>query len=63
MKITENIDCEIFGVVLEEAQGAYEKEGAVVALSSDSVEDMERNADTLRAWFAARGVGAPADGA
>ncbi len=54
-KITENIDCEIFGVVLEEAQDSY-KEDVVKAMSSESVEDMERNLAELRAWLAARGV-------
>lgn len=58
-KITENIDCEIFGVVLEEAQESY-AEGAVRPLRSDSVEDMEANVETLRAWLAERGAGAPA---
>ena len=55
-KITENIDCEIFGVVLEEATESYTAEGAVRAMSSDSLEDMERNADAIRAWLAEHGV-------
>jgi adenylate kinase len=58
-KITENIDCEIFGVVLDEAQASY-KEGVVRPLRSDSLEDMEANVETLRAWLAERGAGAPA---
>ena len=53
-KITENIDCEIFGVVLEEAQASYPKEGCVRALRSDSVEDCERNTAELVAWLATR---------
>ena len=44
-------------MVLEEAQEAYTKDGAVQALSSDSVEEMERNVDTLCAWFTVRGCG------
>jgi adenylate kinase len=59
-KITENIDCEIFGVVLEEAQASYPKEGAVRPLRSDSVEDCEKNTAELVAWLAARGAAAPA---
>ena len=59
-KITENIDCEIFGVVLEEAQASYPKEGAVRPLRSDSVEDCEKNTAELVAWLSARGAAAPA---
>ena len=53
-KITENIDCEIFGVVLEEAQESYTKEGMVRPLRSDTVEDSERNLAELVAFLAAR---------
>jgi adenylate kinase len=61
VKITENIDCEIFGVVLEEARESYEGEGVVMPLQSDTAEEMERNVETLRAWFAQRtGGSAPA---
>ena len=60
-KITENIDCEIFGVVLEEAQESYTKEGAVRALRSDSVEDCERNTAELVAWLAERNPAPAAD--
>ena len=53
-KITENIDCEIFGVVLEGALESYPKEGVVRPLRSDTVEDSERNVAELVAWLAAR---------
>ena len=46
-------------MVLEEAQESY-AEGAVRPLRSDSVEDMEANVETVRAWLAERGAGAPA---
>jgi len=54
-KITENIDCEIFGVVLEEARESY-AEGIVMAMVSESVEDMERNVAAVQAWLGARTV-------
>jgi adenylate kinase len=59
-KITENIDCEIFGVVLEEATDAY-AEGVVRPMQSDSLEDMERNVEALRAWFVERTAAAAAE--
>ncbi|WCJ41069.1 hypothetical protein M5689_021957 [Euphorbia peplus] len=48
-KISSNIECEIFQVLLEEAQDSY-KEDIVVALKSDSIEDISRNVTSLTDW-------------
>ncbi|CAG8570006.1 2121_t:CDS:2 [Paraglomus brasilianum] len=48
-KITENIDCEIFQVVLEEARESYPEE-IVVELQSNSVQDMESNLSRIQQW-------------
>ncbi|KAJ8751326.1 hypothetical protein K2173_016511 [Erythroxylum novogranatense] len=49
-KISNNIECEIFQVLLEEAKESY-SEDIVVALRSDSIEDINRNVETLTAWI------------
>ncbi|KAJ4841205.1 Adenylate kinase isoenzyme 6 [Turnera subulata] len=49
-KIKNNIECEIFQVLLEEAKENY-PEDIVVALRSDSIEDMSRNVATLTEWL------------
>ena len=51
-KTRENVQCEIMGVVLEEARESY-AEGAVHALPSNSVEEMEAHVERLAAWAAA----------
>ncbi|XP_010941354.1 adenylate kinase isoenzyme 6 homolog [Elaeis guineensis] len=48
-KLTNNIECEIFQVLLEEAKASY-PEDIVMALQSDSVEDISRNVATLTEW-------------
>lgn len=48
-KLTNNIECEIFQVLLEEAKSSY-AEDIVVAVRSDSVEDISRNVTTLTDW-------------
>ncbi|XP_071700866.1 adenylate kinase isoenzyme 6 homolog [Rutidosis leptorrhynchoides] len=48
-KLTNNIECEIFQVLLEEAKDNYE-EKIVVEMKSDSVEDMNRNIAGLTEW-------------
>lgn len=48
-KVTENIDCEIFGVVAEEAADSY-AEGVVRELVSETEEDKARNLAELTAW-------------
>ncbi|KAI9594265.1 AAA domain-containing protein [Syncephalis fuscata] len=51
-KISENVECEIMQVVLEEARESY-KEEIVVDLQSDTVEQMESNAERIREWTSA----------
>lgn len=49
-KLTNNIECEIFQVLLEEAKASY-AEDIVMALQSNSVEDISRNVATLTEWI------------
>ncbi|PIA26104.1 hypothetical protein AQUCO_10000040v1 [Aquilegia coerulea] len=48
-KLSNNIECEIFQVLLEEAKGSY-PEDIVIPLQSDSVEDISRNVGMLTDW-------------
>ena len=48
-KLSNNIECEIFQVLLEEARESY-KEDIVMPLRSDNVEDINRNVGTLTDW-------------
>ncbi|KAL7115694.1 hypothetical protein ACP275_04G197900 [Erythranthe tilingii] len=48
-KLSNNIECEIFQVLLEEARDSY-KEDIVVALKSDSIDDIDTNVSTLSDW-------------
>lgn len=48
-KLTNNIECEIFQVLLEEAKDSYQDE-IVVAMKSDSVDDMNRNVAAITEW-------------
>jgi len=48
-KITENIECEIFQVVLEEAHDSYQQE-IIVELQSNTVEEMQSNLNKLTSW-------------
>jgi len=48
-KITENIECEIMQVVLEQARDSY-KEDIIFELQSDTVQDMDSNLDKLTQW-------------
>lgn len=52
-KISENVQCEIMMVILEEARDSY-KEEIVVPLVSNTVEDMERNVEQIVAWIKSR---------
>ena len=56
-KLTENIDCEIFGVVLEEAQESYAPE-LVRAMQSETEDDRAINLAELQAWL---GTATPSD--
>ncbi len=67
-KVTENVTAEIMGVVAEEARESYRAE-IVHELTSDSLEDLEANAERLVSWVAqwraeraAGGSGAAAGG-
>ena len=51
-KVQENMDAEIFGVVLEEAKEGWEEE-QVVELSSVDAEDVETNAERVLQWIKA----------
>lgn len=46
-KLSNNIDCEIFGTILEEAQNSYKRE-IVVERRSDTPDEMQLNADWLQ---------------
>ncbi|EDO17063.1 hypothetical protein Kpol_530p33 [Vanderwaltozyma polyspora DSM 70294] len=48
-KIQENLDAEIMGVVLQDAQESYAEE-IVVELQSDTTEQMEANVDRIVDW-------------
>ncbi|XP_051134262.1 adenylate kinase isoenzyme 6 homolog [Andrographis paniculata] len=48
-KIKNNVECEIFQVLLEEATESY-AEDIVVALKSDCIDDMDRNVSSLTDW-------------
>jgi len=48
-KLKENVECEIFQTLLEEAREAYRPE-IVHELRSDNVEDMERNLEQIVKW-------------
>jgi adenylate kinase len=49
-KLTNNIECEIFQVLLEEARESYALD-IVMPLRSDNVEDISNNVSTLTAWI------------
>ncbi|CAJ2653837.1 adenylate kinase isoenzyme 6 homolog [Trifolium pratense] len=48
-KLSNNVECEIFQVLLEEAKESY-AEDKVVSLKSDTIEDIDRNIATLTDW-------------
>lgn len=49
-KITENVECEIFGTLAEEARDSF-KEEIVQELQSDTVEQMEENVSKILSWI------------
>ena len=49
-KITENVECEIMQVILDEAREAYPEE-IVIELQSDTIEDMEANVQRVLQWM------------
>ncbi|KAF7815521.1 adenylate kinase isoenzyme 6-like protein [Senna tora] len=48
-KLSNNIECEIFQVLLEEAKESF-PEDKVIALKSDTIEDISRNVSSLTDW-------------
>lgn len=50
-KLQNNIECEIFQVLLEEAHESYSKD-IIMTLQSDTIEDISRNVDLLKEWVA-----------
>jgi adenylate kinase len=49
-KLQNNIECEIFQVLLEEARESY-KEEIVKHLPSNTIEDMSNNVGFLKDWL------------
>ncbi|KAG4132835.1 hypothetical protein ERO13_D08G057700v2 [Gossypium hirsutum] len=49
-KLSNNIECEIFQVLLEEAKDSY-SEDIVKALKSDNIDDITRNVSSLTDWI------------
>ncbi|XP_049816019.1 adenylate kinase isoenzyme 6 isoform X1 [Schistocerca nitens] len=49
-KLEDNIQCEIFQTILDEALGSY-KEDIVHALPSNSADDMENNVEKILQWL------------
>ncbi|MFQ6625588.1 hypothetical protein Gotur_004787 [Gossypium turneri] len=49
-KLSNNIECEIFQVLLEEAKESY-SEDIVKALKSDNIDDITRNVSSLTDWI------------
>ncbi|KAH6811025.1 P-loop containing nucleoside triphosphate hydrolases superfamily protein, partial [Perilla frutescens var. frutescens] len=48
-KLSNNVECEIFQVLCEEAKESYPEE-IVVALTSDCIQDVDKNISTLTDW-------------
>nr|XP_009783262.1 PREDICTED: uncharacterized protein LOC104231894 [Nicotiana sylvestris] len=53
-KLSNNIECEIFQILLEEAKESY-PEDIVASLRSDSVEDIGKNVEILSNWINKQG--------
>jgi adenylate kinase len=51
-KRNENIECEIFQIVLEEAKESYNPD-IVHEMQSNTIEEMESNVDRVAAWYSA----------
>jgi adenylate kinase len=50
-KIRENVECDIFQVVVEEAKEAYDE---AWTRNNASLDDLERNVEEIAEWFEAR---------
>lgn len=53
-KVQENVQCEIFGVVRDEAMDSYAAE-IVQVLPSNTIADLESNVERVKHWLRARG--------
>lgn len=49
-KLEDNIECEIFGTIHEEALDSYKK-GSVFELASNSADEMENNVEQIVQWI------------
>lgn len=49
-KLTENIECEIFQTILDEARDSY-REDIVFELINDCEDDLENNVKTIINWI------------
>lgn len=47
IKIKENVECEIFQIVLEEARESYSK-NIILELKNNTIEDMENNIEIIK---------------
>uniref|UniRef100_A0A915KZ92 Adenylate kinase isoenzyme 6 homolog n=1 Tax=Romanomermis culicivorax TaxID=13658 RepID=A0A915KZ92_ROMCU len=50
-KIRENVECEIFGVLCDEARDSYKSNVVQPELASNTTDDMEKNAETILQWI------------
>ena len=50
MKLQENLDAEIFGMLAEEAREAFD-ENIVVELKSETADDIDSNVERLLGWI------------
>eukprot|EP00735_Rhodelphis_limneticus_P007206 TRINITY_DN19710_c0_g1::TRINITY_DN19710_c0_g1_i1::g.3325::m.3325 TRINITY_DN19710_c0_g1::TRINITY_DN19710_c0_g1_i1::g.3325 ORF type:complete len:178 (-),score=31.04,sp/Q54Y03/KAD6_DICDI/57.99/8e-66,AAA_18/PF13238.1/3.6e-31,AAA_17/PF13207.1/2.9e-17,AAA_28/PF13521.1/7e-05,AAA_28/PF13521.1/3.8e+03,AAA/PF00004.24/0.00019,AAA/PF00004.24/3.7e+03,SKI/PF01202.17/0.00046,AAA_33/PF13671.1/0.007,KaiC/PF06745.8/0.0014,KaiC/PF06745.8/5.5e+02,AAA_16/PF13191.1/0.00083,DUF2075/PF09848.4/0.0019,Cytidylate_kin2/PF1 len=50
-KLSENLECEIMQVIVDQAKESYTREGAVVELPSNSVDDVESNLERICSWI------------
>lgn len=51
-KLDENLDAEIFGLLLEEAKEAYDEE-IVIELTSENADEIDSNCARIAAWVEA----------
>lgn len=49
-KLKSNLECEIFGTILEEANDSY-KPDIVFQLKGETEEDAEQSVNTIKRWF------------
>ncbi|GAB2211469.1 hypothetical protein Droror1_Dr00024783 [Drosera rotundifolia] len=59
-KLSNNIECEIFQMLLEEAKECYSHD-IVIATRSDTIDDITRNVEVLKDWVNGWSSGPPTD--